>query len=153
MNRFWMLLLTVILLGRTVNAMPSQDPVEFTQPSARQIEFADWEVGAFIHYTLNPFTGQQHGDGQEPPAKFNPTELDVDQWMTTAKAMGAKYAVLTARHEGGFCLWPSKTTDYTIANSPYKNGKGDLVREFVDACRRHGLKVGLYHNVDLPKCC
>ncbi len=118
------------------------EQIILAKPSAKQLEFADWEVGAFFHYTLNPFTGQEHGDGKEPPSKFNPTELDVDQWLRTAKDMGAKYAVLTARHEGGFCLWPSKTTDYTIANSPYKK---DLVKEFVDGCRRHGLKVGLYH--------
>ncbi len=118
---------------------------ELARPSPKQIRFADWEIGAFFHYTLNPFTGQEHGDGQEPPSKFNPTELNVEQWILTAKSMGARYAVLTARHEGGFCLWPSKTTEYSIKNSPYKNGKGDLVREFVDACRKHGLKVGLYH--------
>lgn len=126
-------------------ASTASSAVELARPSPKQIAFADWEVGAFFHYGLNPFTGQEHGDGQEPPSKFNPTQLDVDQWIRTAKSMGARYAVLTARHEGGFCLWPSKTTDYTIASSPYKDGKGDLVREFVDACRRHGLKVGLYH--------
>lgn len=123
-----------------------QEPaIRLAKPSAKQIAFADWEVGAFIHYGLNPFTGQEHGDGQEPPSRFNPTQLDTDQWARTAKALGARYAVLTARHEGGFCLWPSKTTDYTIANSPYQDGAGDLVRDFVDSCRRHGLKVGLYH--------
>lgn len=115
------------------------------KPLPKQVEFADWELGAFIHYTLNPFIDQEHGDGQEPPSKFNPTELDVEQWVLTAKSMGARYAVLTARHEGGFCLWPSKTTDYTIAGSPYQDGKGDLVRDFAAACRKHGLKVGLYH--------
>ncbi len=115
------------------------------KPSAKQVEFADWEVGAFIHYTLNPFIDQEHGDGQEPPSKFNPTELDAEQWVLAAKSMGARYAVLTARHEGGFCLWPSKTTDYTIANSPYQDGQGDIVRDFIAACRKHGLKAGLYH--------
>lgn len=114
-------------------------------PSAKQLRFADWEVGAFIHYDLNPYTGQEHGDGQNPPSMFAPTELDAEQWVLTAKALGARYAVLTARHEGGFCLWPSKTTEYTVANSPYKDGRGDIVREFVDACRKHGLGVGLYH--------
>lgn len=119
--------------------------IQLAKPSAKQLAFADWEVGGFIHFGLNPFTGQEHGDGQEPPTKFNPTNLDTDQWIETAKAMGAKYVVLTARHEGGFCLWPSSTTEYTIANSPYQDGKGDIVREFVDSCRRHNLKVGLYH--------
>ncbi|QDT68951.1 Alpha-L-fucosidase [Planctomycetes bacterium MalM25] len=128
-----------------VAAEGQHSPIRLAKPSAKQVEFADWEVGAFIHYGLNPFTNQEHGDGQEPPAKFNPTQLDTDQWARTAKALGARYAVLTARHEGGFCLWPSKTTDYTIANSPYQNGEGDIVRDFVASCRRHGLKVGLYH--------
>ena len=121
---------------------------ELTLPLQKQIEFADWEVGAFFHYGLNVYTGQQHGDGKEPPSKFNPTRLDCEQWVKAAKAMGAKYGCLTVRHEGGFCLWPSKTTDYTIANSPYKDGKGDIAREFVDACRKYGLKVGFYHTSD-----
>lgn len=114
------------------------------KPTAKQIAFADWEVGAFIHYGLNVYTRQEHGDGKEPPSKFNPTELDAEQWVLTAKALGAKYACLTARHEGGFCLWPTKTTDYSIANSPYKNGKGDIVRDFVDACRKHDILPALY---------
>lgn len=118
---------------------------ELAKPSAKQLAFADWEVGAFFHYNLNPFTGMEHGDGQYPASMFAPTELNVEQWIRTAKAMGARYAVLTARHEGGFCLWPTKTTDYSIANSPYLDGKGDLVREFVDLCRKYDLKVGLYH--------
>lgn len=118
---------------------------ELAKPSAKQIRFADWEVGAFFHYNLNPFTGKEHDDGQSSPTDFNPSELDVEQWIRTAKSMGARYAVLTARHEGGFCLWPSATTEYSIANSPWKGGKGDLVREFVDACRKHDLAVGLYH--------
>lgn len=132
-------LLTLALAGS------SRGEQQLVKPSPKQIAFADWEVGAFIHYTLNPFTGQEHGDGLEPPSKFDPTELDAEQWILTAKSMGARYVVLTARHEGGFCLWPSKTTEYTIANSPYRDGQGDLVREFVDACRKHELKVGLYH--------
>ncbi|EMI58180.1 alpha-L-fucosidase [Rhodopirellula sallentina] len=117
---------------------------ELAKPSEKQIRFADWEVGGFIHYGLNVYTGQEHGDGKEPPSMFNPTELDAEQWVVVAKSMGAKYCCLTARHEGGFCLWPSKTTDYTIANSPYMDGKGDIVRDFVDACRKHGLHPSLY---------
>ncbi len=119
--------------------------VTLATPNAKQLRFADWEVGAFIHYGLNVYTGQEHGDGKEPPSEFNPTDLDAEQWVLTAKALGARYACLTVRHEGGFCLWPSKTTDYTIANSPYKGGKGDLVREFVEACRKHGIEPALYH--------
>ncbi|MDN5213690.1 alpha-L-fucosidase [Fulvivirgaceae bacterium BMA12] len=119
--------------------------ITLAKPTPEQIAFADWEVGAFIHFGLNVFTGMEHGDGQFHPSMFNPTDLDAEQWVVTAKAMGAKYVCLTVRHEGGFCLWPSKTTDYTIANSPYKNGKGDIVREFVDACHKHNLIPSFYH--------
>lgn len=137
-------LLLACLLSHTSAVTNAETPTLAT-PSTKQIRFADWEVGAFIHYGLNPYTDQEHGNGLEPPSKFNPTELDVEQWVLAAKAMGARYACLTARHEGGFCLWPSKTTDYTIANSPYLDGRGDLVRDFANACRKHGLAVGLYH--------
>ena len=123
----------------------STNPLALAKPTADQLAFMDMELGAFFHFDLNTFTGQEHGDGFEPASKFNPTALDAEQWARTAKAMGAKYAVLTARHEGGFCLWPTVTTDYSVKFSPYKNGKGDVVREFVDACHKYGLKVGLYH--------
>lgn len=118
---------------------------DLAKPTEAQIRFADWEVGAFIHYGLNPFTDMEHGDGQFSPEYFNPTEQNVEQWIITAKSMGARYVCLTVRHEGGFCLWPSKTTDYTIANSPYKDGKGDIAREFVDACRKHDIVPAFYH--------
>ena len=116
------------------------------RPTKRQLEFMGYELGMFIHFGLNTFTRQQHGDGKKPPSRFNPTGVDCDQWIRVAKSMGAKYVVFTARHEGGFCLWPTKTTDYSIAHSPWKDGRGDLVREFVDACRKGGLKVCFYHS-------
>ncbi len=115
------------------------------RPTPEQLAFMDLEVGAFVHFDLNVFTGEEHGNGRASPAMFNPDKLDAEQWVTAAKNLGAKYAVLTARHESGFCLWSTKTTEYSIANSRYKNGKGDIVREFVEACRKHGLKVGFYH--------
>ncbi len=141
--KYWLSILAILSPISALYATPT-----LAKPSAKQLRFADWEIGAFFHYNLTPFTGQENGDGQEPPSKFNPTELDIDQWLTTAKSMGARYAVFTARHEGGFCLWPTKTTDYSIANSPYQRGKGDLVREFTEACRRHGLAVGIYHTAN-----
>lgn len=139
------LLISCSQSGQSRDTHQVNETIELAKPSPKQIAFADWEVGAFIHFGLNPFTGQEHGDGKEPPSKFNPTELNAEQWVLTAKSLGAKYVTLTARHEGGFCLWPSKTTDYTIANSPYKDGRGDIVKEFVDACRKHDMKIGLYH--------
>jgi alpha-L-fucosidase len=99
-------------------------------------------LGVFIHYSIDTYGGRS---GASPASAFNPTALNAEQWVLAAKAMGAKYVVLTARHEQGFCLWPTATTDYSIKSSPYKDGKGDIVREFVDACRKHGMKAGLYN--------
>ena len=116
------------------------------KPTPQQLAFMDLELGLFIHFGLSTYTGQISGDGKQPASRFNPTgEIDCDQWMEAAKRMGAKYAVLTARHEGGFCLWQTGTTEYSVKNSPWKNGKGDVVKEYVQACRRAGIKVGIYH--------
>ena len=138
-----MILVSCILLLGGCN-ITNENKIKLARPTKQQLAFMDMEVGAFIHYGLNVYTGQEHGDGFEPASKFNPTDLDAEQWVLAAKALGAKYAVLTARHEGGFCLWPTQATDYSIANSPYKDGKGDIVRDFVNACRTHGIKPGVY---------
>lgn len=114
---------------------------ELARPSPQQLAFQDMELGAFIHYSIDTYGGVH---GRMPAAAFKPSRLDAEQWVLAAKAMGARYAVLTARHEQGFCLWPTSTTAYSVKNSPYKDGKGDIVREFVDACRKHGLQPGLY---------
>lgn len=114
------------------------------KPTPEQLEFMDMEIGAFIHFTINTFTGDEHGDGGRDAKLFNPEQLDPEQWVRTAKSMGASYIVLTARHEDGFCLWPTKTTSYCLRNSPWEKGKGDIVGRFVDACRKYGIKPGLY---------
>ena len=117
------------------------------KPNADQRAFQDLELGLFIHFGMNTFTGETTGGkGSHPPAMFNPTALNCDNWMQVAQAMGARFAVLTARHEEGFCLWPTQTTDYCIRQSPYQGGRGDVVREFVTACRRHDIKPCLYHS-------
>jgi alpha-L-fucosidase len=113
-------------------------------PTPSQVAYQQMELIGFIHFTINTFTDKEWGYGDESPELFNPTQLDVEQWVTTAKAAGMKQLILTAKHHDGFCLWPSQYTEHSIQNSPYKNGEGDVVREFVEACRKHGLKIGLY---------
>jgi len=113
-------------------------------PSDQQMAYQEMEFVGFIHFTMNTFTDLEWGYGDEDPAMFNPRELDAEQWVKTAKAAGMKELILTAKHHDGFCLWPSAYTGHSIENSPYKEGRGDLVREFTEACRKHGLKAGLY---------
>lgn len=113
-------------------------------PNYRQIQMYEIGKKAFFHFGVNTFTNLEWGDGTENTEIFNPTDADVRSWIRGVKAAGFKMAILTAKHHDGFCLWPSKYTEHSIKNSPYKDGKGDIVREFTDACREYGLKIGIY---------
>ena len=113
-------------------------------PNERQLKMFEIGKKAFFHFGVNTFTNNEWGDGSENASVFNPTETDVRSWIKGVKSAGFNMAILTAKHHDGFCLWPSKYTEHSIKNSPYKNGEGDLVREFTDACREFGLKVGIY---------
>lgn len=114
------------------------------RPSRAQLIWQRDELAMFIHFGVNTFTDREWGDGTESPSIFNPTALDARQWARTARAAGFKAMILTAKHHDGFCLWPTRTTTHSVASSPWREGRGDLVREFVDACRAEGLKRGLY---------
>ena len=113
-------------------------------PQPRQLAYQQLETIAFIHYTVNAFTDKEWGDGTESPQIFNPSQLDVNQWVKACKEGGLKQIILTAKHHDGFCLWPSKYTDHSIKSSPYKGGKGDIVKELSEACQKAGLKFGIY---------
>ena len=113
-------------------------------PTPRQLAWQELEFIAFFHFGVNTFTDREWGEGEESPEGFAPHALDTRQWIRAVRDAGMKLAILTAKHHDGFCLWPSAYTEHSVKNSPYKGGKGDVVREFADACRAFGVKVGIY---------
>ncbi len=130
-----------VLAAFPLRALPLQSR---PRPTAAQLAWQRDELALFLHFGVNTFTDREWGDGTESPSIFNPTRLDARQWARSARAAGAKAMILTAKHHDGFCLWPTATTRHSVASSPWKDGKGDVVREFVDACRAEGLAAGLY---------
>lgn len=113
-------------------------------PTENQMRWQEMEYYAFVHFSLNTYTDQSWGYGDEDVNLFNPTQLDTRQWARICKEAGMKGIIITAKHHCGFCLWPSKYTEYSVKNAPWKNGKGDVVRELADACKEYGLKLGIY---------
>ena len=113
-------------------------------PTREQLNHLKMGKKAFIHFGVNTFSEKEWGDGTERESLFNPTDMNVRGWIRDIKKAGFELAIITAKHHDGFCLWPSKYTEHSVKNSPYKNGKGDVIREFVDACHEYNVKVGIY---------
>ena len=134
-----MIMLTLQMHGQANSQSPC-GPV----PSENQLRWQDMEMYAFIHYSLNTYTDQEWGFGNEDPKLFNPSQLDCRQWARVCKQAGMRGIIFTAKHHCGFCMWPSKYTKYSVKNSPWKDGKGDVVRELADACREEGLEFAVY---------
>ena len=140
MKRLTLLAAALLLLAGCHPKVAPFGPV----PTKQQLAWQDMDMYAFIHYSMNTYTDQEWGFGNEDPALFNPSDLDCRQWARVCKQSGMKGIIFTAKHHCGFCMWPSAYTEYSVKNAAWKDGKGDVVRELADACREEGLKFAVY---------
>ena len=129
--------------AQTQSAQPVIEP-DAVRPTPQQIDYQRQEKIAFVHFGVNTYTNREWGTGNEDPSIFNPVDFDAEQWVRVLSRNGFKTLVLTAKHHDGFSLWPSKATDHDVESSPWKNGEGDIVKEVSDACKKYGIRFGVY---------
>jgi alpha-L-fucosidase len=142
MRKILIILGAVFLMASCTKVTP---PMPFGPvPTEDQLDWHEMEYYMFVHFTVNTFTDKEWGYGDEKESVFNPTELDCNQWAKVASEAGMKGIIITAKHHDGFCLWPSKLTEHSVKNSPWKDGKGDVIMELRKACDDYGLKMGIY---------
>ena len=137
-------LILLLQTGTALQAAVKNIPPYGATPNQSQLDWQDMEMYAFVHFTTNTFTGKEWGFGDESPDIFNPTDYDPEQIVKTLAEAGFKGVVLTCKHHDGFCLWPTKTTRHSVASSKWKNGKGNVVKDIAKACRKFGVKFGIY---------
>jgi len=140
---FWAIMISSIFISSSFAQIKAPKPYG-PVPNENQMRWQEMEYYAFVHFSVNTYTDKAWGGGDEDPKIFNPTELDCRQWARICKEAGMKGIIMTAKHHSGFCLWPSKYTEYSVKNCPWRNGKGDIVREMSNACKEYGLKLGIY---------
>jgi alpha-L-fucosidase len=119
-------------------------PAKLATPSPQQVAWQDLELGMFVHFAPTTWQDSEADDLSTPLSKIDPAALNTDQWAETAVALGARYIVFVAKHQGGFCMWQTKTTEYSIRSTPWKDGKGDVLAEVAASCKKYGLKLGAY---------
>jgi alpha-L-fucosidase len=140
---FWGIMFSSLLIGTSFAQTLAPKPFG-PVPNENQMKWQEMEYYSFLHFSLNTFTDQEWGNGDEDVRLFNPKDLDCRQWACVCKEAGMKGIIMVVKHHCGFCLWPSKYTGFSVKNSPWKDGKGDVVRELADACKEYGLKLGIY---------
>lgn len=136
-------LITVAGCGQHADLPPGAEP-DSIRPTPQQIEYQRQEKIAFVHFGVNTYTNREWGTGEEDPSLFNPERFNAEQWARVLSENGFGTLVLTAKHHDGFCLWPSRHTDHDVEQSPWKNGEGDIVGEVAEACKKYGIKFGVY---------